>query len=71
MLPAVVGVDVRTWIVSVSPSTVEMYIHVFIITTCTQKVTAHCADRSVPALTSFTAGCRLMLGPLTAHTFTL
>ena len=31
VLPAVVGVDVRTWIVSVGPSTVQVYISVFII----------------------------------------
>ena len=34
-LPAVVGVDVITWVVSVGPSTVQVYVHVqSMSTTC-------------------------------------
>ena len=64
VLPAVAGIVVSTWVVGGGPSTVQVYMHVDHI------ATAHSAV-IIPMLTSFSAGCRLMLGPLTAHTFTL
>ena len=66
VLPAVVGIVVSIWVVCVGTSTVQVYMHV-----------DHYSNRqlysvqTIPVSTSFTAGCRLMLGPLTAHTFTL
>ena len=67
--PADVGVDVSTWVVGVLPSTVQMYMQ-FVQLVCKSVQALHTV-LTVPVLTSFTAGCRLMLGPLTAHTFTL
>ena len=78
VLPAVVGVVVvSTWVVCVGPSTVQVYVHA-----CRSLHNSQLYPvQTVPVLTSFmhcpsdvrhfTAGCRLMLGPLTAHTFTL
>ena len=63
----VAGRVVSIWVVSVFPSTLQ--VKMCIITAGTQQATAHVL--TVPVFTSFTAGCRLMLGPLTAHTFTL
>ena len=63
VLPAVVGIVVLTRVVCVGPSTVQVYMHV------DHTATAHSA-MIILVLTGFSAGCRLMLGPLTAHTFT-
>ena len=74
VLPPMVGVDDNTWVIGVDPSTVggrererERL--------CQSLQHMHSSQPhtvlAVPVLTSITAGCRLMLGPLTAHTFTL
>ena len=68
VLPADVGVDVSTWVVSVLLLTVQVYTEY--VNWYIQSRQLHTVQ-TVPVLTSFTAGCLLMLGPLTAHTFTL
>ena len=78
VLPLVVGVGITTWIVSVGPSSVKVYMHSTVCQSL-QLLTVHttccsmlkCTVLTIPVLTTFNAGCRLMLGPLTAHTFTL
>ena len=68
--PAVVGV-----VVSVFPSTVPVYTENVNLLQPVHTRQLHAVLTYIPVyvlvLTSFTAGCRLMLGPLTAHTFTL
>ena len=78
ILPLVVSVGITTWVVSVGPSSVQVCMHSTVCQSL-QLVTVHttCCSMlkytvlTIPVLTTFTAGCRLMLGPLTAHTFTL
>ena len=69
--PADVGVDVNTWVVGVFPSTVQVYMQRMSVITTGARRQLHKVLTYIPVLTCFTAGCRLMLGPLTAHTFTL
>ena len=72
VLPA--AVDIGTWVVSVDPSSTSVRVHyVHQYSQYTLRITAlyECTVLTIPVLTTFTAGCRLMLGPLTAHTFTL
>ena len=72
VLPA--AVDIGTWVVSVGPSSTSVHVHYdHQYSQHTLQTTAlyECTVLTIPVLTTFTAGCRLMLGPLTAHTFTL
>ena len=72
VLPA--AVDIGTWVVSVGPSSTSVhvqYVHQYSQYTLQTTTLYDCTVLAIPVLTTFTAGCRLMLGPLTAHTFTL
>ena len=76
LVVAGVGVDITTWVVSVRLSSVQVYMCSMSIITAGIVRTTCCSMfestvLTIPLLTIFTAGCRLVLGPLTAHTLTL